>query len=264
VVEPLQACPAGVQLDAWTTPQTPTVAVADFVQSPPQQARSFVQASPFWVQNDTAMSHFPFVHNPEQQSPLALQVLPAVLHEVLSGAQVPPEQAPPQHSPSEVQAFPSEMHAEALHDPFTQLNVQQSGPAEHVAPAAWQPVMAVQRCVLASQLPEQQSPAAVHDVPAGKHPGKPPPAPPVLPPVPVPEASLPDDPDTEASPEAPLVPPPPFGPPAGTSPELPHATQYSTPQAANADHKSFALSSSPRMIELLFLLLGNGKAARTD
>ena len=119
------------------------------------------------------MSQWPFEHNEEQQSLFARHALPAVLHASFSGAQVPPEQTPPQHSPS-VAHFPrSEMHAEALQEPFTQLTLQQSGPELHDEPAGRQAPTVVQRCVVPSHVPEQQSLELAQRLPAPRQPEEP-------------------------------------------------------------------------------------------
>jgi hypothetical protein len=188
------------------------------------------------------------VHSDEQQSALALQVLPAVLHDVFSAAHVPPEQLPLQHSPSAAQFVPSDTHVDALQEPLTQLTLQQSGPALHDAPPDRQAATVVQRLVVLSHVPEQQSLPLAHVVPAPWHPGAPPvpgalpvPGAPPLPAVPpdVPPATELSEPPAPASFEPPTPALPPFGPVAGESPELPHAVRKSSAAALTANKQAF-------------------------
>ena len=110
--------------------------------------------------------------------------------------QVPDEQRPPQHSPSAAQFPPSETHADALQAPLTQLTLQQSGPELQDEPASRQTATVVHTWVVASHVPEQQSPELVHVVPAPKQPGGPDP----------PEPETPAPPDAPPFPDAPPAP----------------------------------------------------------
>jgi hypothetical protein len=136
-----QTSPAGVQSDTPATagtPQTPRLAPEAFVQAPPQQSASVAQASPSCVQKDGLPSQTPFVQSFEQQSALPAQGLPLVLQLGLRGAHVfvPAAQLPPQHWESELQAWLSAVHWVAPQVPLPHTNVQHSGPAAQVAPAA--------------------------------------------------------------------------------------------------------------------------------
>jgi len=167
---------------------------------------------------------------------------------------------PPQHAPSPLQFPPSETHADALHAPATQLNVQQSGPELQAEPAGWQTETVVQKCVVPSQVPEQQSAESVHAVPAPRQPGEPPP-PPVPGVLPVPDdPPLPDEApvdvppvETELSPAEPPAPElPPLPGTAPESPELPHATPTSgaAMPAPNTNHQAFARRRNPCMLAI--------------
>jgi hypothetical protein len=107
------------------------------LQLPPQQSRSLAQASPSCLQNE-GVAQRPWKQYWEQHSEPTVHGLPVVLHVTLSGAQVPFVHCPPQHSALAVHVWPSAVHAVALHFPVTQLPVQQSVPAAHVAPATAQ------------------------------------------------------------------------------------------------------------------------------
>jgi hypothetical protein len=199
------------------------------------------------VQKDAEISQRPFEHNDEQQSPFALHAFPAVLHLSFSGTQLPPEQTAPQHSPSVVHFPLSETHAEALQELLTQLTLQQSGPDLHDEPAGLQAPKVVQRCVVPSHAPAQQSLELAQGLPAPRQPGEPlPPSRPVelLPAVaPVPVVPLPDDP-----PE-----PEPFPlPPLETEPSAlePPETEPSTPPCVPAAPPC-PIPPVPELLELL-------------
>lgn len=110
----------------------------------------------------------PPLQKPEQQSPLPAHVFPAVLQAALSGAHLPAVQVPLQQPALELHARLSEMQAAAAHFPETQLRVQQSVDAAHVAPAAAQALtLEAQVFVVASQSCEQQSAPLWHSPPKG-------------------------------------------------------------------------------------------------
>ena len=137
----------------------PSVAPADFWQSPEQQVLESLHTSPVWMQNEAPSLHVPASHRLEQHWEFAVQGLPAVWHALLSGWHRPALQLPPQHEVESTQARLSAMHALALQWPAVHANEQHSVEDWQLPPVAVHVLMeATQVAEAGSHSPEQQSP----------------------------------------------------------------------------------------------------------
>jgi hypothetical protein len=160
VAPALQTVPSGSQPpapDAATTPHTPSVKPACFVQRPPQQSVSVAHASPVWMQNDGCEQR-PLLQYCEAHCEFMVQGSPVVPVDPLSEAHVPALHFSLQHSPSAVHAPLSATHWVAEHAPPTHDTVQQPRLFVHAAPGfAHVPDAPMHVFVVGSQFTEQQS-----------------------------------------------------------------------------------------------------------
>jgi hypothetical protein len=156
--------------------QVPAVAPDAMVQAPVQQSASWKQMSPSCVQYETCdgAAHVPPRQLALQHSPLPPQLLPAVLHVVLSGLHEPDTHCVLQQaSPPAVHGWLSDTHWLALQVPLLQLRPQQSVELVQVEPVGMHADSA-QRCMVGSQVPEQQSPLTAQAAPPRPQPVGPP------------------------------------------------------------------------------------------